>query len=61
MTLRYSVTPKLPIHPFTATKKVDDEKQARMLMKAIIKAKGKTVSNFKLYDPMENKFVELEK
>lgn len=59
MTLRYSVTPKLPIHPFTATKKVEDEKQARMLMKAIIKAKGKTVSNFKLYDPMENKFVEL--
>lgn len=59
MTLRYSVTPKLPMFPFTATKKVEDEKQARKLMKGIIKAKGKTVSNFKLYDPMENRFMEL--
>lgn len=59
MTLRYYVTPKLPIHPFTATKTVADEKQARKMMKAIIKAKGKTVSNFILYDPHENRFVEL--
>lgn len=59
MTLRYHVTPKLPLHPFVATKKVNDVTQARKLMKEIIKAKGDTVSEFKLYDVLENKFLEL--
>lgn len=59
MTLRYHVTPKLPLHPFVATKKVSDIKQARKLMKEIIKAKGDAVSGFKLYDPLENKFITI--
>lgn len=59
MILRYHVNQKLPFHPFTATKKVNDINQARKLMKEIIKAKGDAVSGFKLYDPLVNEFLEL--
>ena len=62
MILRYTASPKLHAYSlpsFTVIKKVADEKQARKLMKAIIKAKGDAVSNFKLYDPIVNEFIQL--
>ncbi len=60
MTLRYTITPGNHIKPYLVTKKVDNEKQAKRLMNQIKKVRPQA-GDFKLYDPMENRFVEIEK